>query len=92
MLAIVSNGDSIALGGEGTAEQATMALDSLSIAYAANARISNEPELRGAINKLFQQLQSPSAYNAAQFRQQLQKVQAIVAAPIARARCRSNET
>lgn len=81
MLAIASNSDSIALGGEGTAEQATMALDTLSIAYAANAKISNEPELRGAINKLFQQLQSPSAYNAPQFKQQLQKVQAVLPHP-----------
>ncbi len=81
MLAIAGNSEVIAAAGERTAEQATMALDSLSIAYTANTKVANESELRAAINKLFPQVQSPSAYNAPQFRQQLQKVQALLPRP-----------
>jgi hypothetical protein len=83
MLAIAGNSNAIAAGGERTAEQATMALDTLSLAYTANTKVANEPELRAAINKLFSQLQSPSAYNAPQFQQQLQKVQAVLPHPSA---------
>ena len=78
MLAIAANGNAIADGGERAAEQAYMALDTLSIAYTANGKIGNEQELRAAINKLYQQLQNPSAYNAPQFQQQLQKIQAML--------------
>jgi hypothetical protein len=78
MQSIVSNANSIAAGGERAAEQATMALDTLSIAYTANAKVPNEQELHAAIAKLFRQLQSPSAYSAPQFEQQLQKVQAVL--------------
>ena len=81
MLAIAGNSEVIAAAGERTAEQATMALDSLSIAYTANTKVANASELRAAINNLFPQLQSPSAYNAPQFRQQLQKVQALLPRP-----------
>jgi len=78
MLAISSNANAIANGGERAAEQATMALDTLSIAYSANTKLPNDQELRAQIGKLFQQLQNPSAYNAPQFEQQLQKVQALL--------------
>ncbi|MGO9517980.1 MAG: multiheme c-type cytochrome [Candidatus Korobacteraceae bacterium] len=81
MLAIVGNSNAIAAGGERTAEQATMALDTLSLAYTANTKVANEQELRAAINKLFAQLQSPSAYNAPQFQQQMQRVQAVLPHP-----------
>jgi hypothetical protein len=78
MQGIAGNAETISNGGERTAEQATMAIDSLFIAYSANIKVANESEVRGAINKLFQQLQNPSAYNAPQFKQQLQKVQALL--------------
>jgi Cytochrome c554 and c-prime len=78
MQAIAGNAETISDGGERTAEQATMALDSLFIAYSANTKVANESEVRAAINKLFQQLQNPSAYNAPQFKQQLQHVQALL--------------
>ena len=79
MLRIASNGTTIADSGERAAEQATMALDSLFLAYTANAKVGNETELRAAINKLFQQLQpNPSAYNAVQFKDQLKRVQALL--------------
>ena len=83
MLAITGNSNAIAAAGERTAEQATMALDTLSIAYTANTKVANEQELRAAINKLFSQLQSPSAYNAPQFQQQMQRVQAVLPHPSA---------
>ena len=66
--------------GERTAEQATMAIDSLFIAYTANTKLPNEAELRAAIKTLFSQLQNPSAYNAVQFRAQLLKGSSIVTA------------
>ena len=78
MLKIVGNGETIANSGERTAEQATMAIDSLFIAYTANTKLPNEAELRAAIKTLFSQLQNPSAYNAVQFRAQLLKVQALL--------------
>lgn len=78
MLAIASNGNAIADGGERAAEQAYMALDTLSIAYTANGKVANEQELRAAISKLYPQLQAASAYNAPQFQQQLKKIQAML--------------
>ncbi len=78
MLAIASNGNEIADGGERAAEQAYMALDTLSIAYAASGKLGNEQELRAAVAKLYAQLQNPSAYNAPQFQQQLQKIHAML--------------
>lgn len=78
MLAIAGNADAISNGGERTAEQATMALDSLLIAYSANARVVNASDLRAAINTLFQQLQNPSGYNAPQFKQQLLRVRVLL--------------
>jgi len=78
MLSIASDSNVISEGGERAAEQAAMALDTLSIAYTANAKLPNEQELRAVINNLFAQLRSPSGYNASQFQQQLQKVQATL--------------
>jgi len=78
MLAIANNADAISDGGERTAEQAYMALDSLYIAYSANAKPANDSDLRAAIKRLYEQLQNPSGYNAPQFKQQLQRVQALL--------------
>jgi hypothetical protein len=78
MLKIAGNGETIANSGERAAEQATMAIDSLFLAYTANTKLPNEAELRAAIKPLFSQLQNPSAYNAVQFRAQLLKVQGLL--------------
>jgi hypothetical protein len=75
---IADDSDTIAAHGERSAEQATMALDSLSVAYAKNEQVSNQAELRAAINELFQQLSNPSAYNAPRFATQMQKVAKLV--------------
>jgi hypothetical protein len=64
---ITSDAENISLADERAAEQATMAIDSLYIAYSKETKPKNAEELRGAINGLFQQLENPSAYNADQF-------------------------
>jgi hypothetical protein len=75
---IADDGATISMEGERAAEQATMALDSLSLAYVKNEHIANETELRAAITDLFQQLDNPSAYNAPRFAMQMEKIAALV--------------
>lgn len=76
---IASDGDTIAMEGERSAEQATMALDSLSLVYAKNnPDAANTAELRAAIKDLYIQFENPSAYNAPQFAMQLRKVAKLV--------------
>jgi hypothetical protein len=77
MQAIAGDG-SIAQQGERSAEQAAMALDSLAIAYQNNDKIGNPSDLRAAIDRLFQQLNNPSAYNAPTFAAQMQKVKLLL--------------
>jgi len=74
MQGITQDAEAIALGDERTAEQAAMALDSLYIAYSKQTNPSNAPEVRSAINGLFQQLENPSAYNADQFASALKRI------------------
>jgi hypothetical protein len=75
---IASDGEGISLQGQRAAEQATMALDSLFVAYKQNVKLANERDLRAAINQLFQQLDNPSAYHAPRFAAQMQKVSALL--------------
>lgn len=77
MQSIAADSASISEQGERSAEQAAMALDSLSLAYGKNQSGSNQ-ELRAAIQRLFQQLDNPSAYNAPMFAVQMQKVKALL--------------
>jgi hypothetical protein len=65
--AIAKDGDTISRQGERAAEQATMALQSLYIAYAAQTHPPNDTQIRAALKALFQQVENPSAYNAPQF-------------------------
>jgi hypothetical protein len=78
LLDIANDSEAISKEGERSAEQATMALDSLSLAYTKNEHVANQEELRAAINELFQQLANPSAYNAPKFASQMQKVAKLV--------------
>jgi hypothetical protein len=71
---IVAQSSPLSDGGERTAEQATMALDSLFIAFARNQHMANEQQIRQAITGLFQQLENPSAYNPKRFAEQMRKV------------------
>jgi len=64
---IARDGDYISRQGERAAEQAAMALQSLYIAYASQARSANDTQIRTALKALFQQVENPSAYNAPKF-------------------------
>ena len=76
---IAGDADKISMEGERSAEQATMALDSLSLAYVKNdPNAPNQIELRAAIKDLYAQFENPSAYNAPQFAAQLRKVAKLI--------------
>jgi hypothetical protein len=75
---ISDDAENISLADERAAEQATMAMDSLYIAYSKDARPANAPEVRAAINNLFQQLENPSAYNADQFAAALRRIRSML--------------
>ena len=76
---IASDGDTISKEGERSAEQATMALDSLVIVYTKNTPDApNQAELRAAIKDLYAQFDNPSAYSAPQFAAQMRKVATFV--------------
>jgi len=74
MQGITQDAEGISLGDERAAEQATMALDSLYIAYSRRTNPANAAEVRAAINGLFEQLENPSAYNADQFASGLKRI------------------
>lgn len=75
---IPDDAENIALGDERAAEQATMALDSLYIAYSRETKPANATEVRAAINGLFQQLENPSSYNADQFASALRHIRPML--------------
>lgn len=75
---ITQSAEAIAMADERAAEQATMAVDSLYIAYSKEARPANAEQVRAAINGLFQQLENPSAYNADQFAAALHRIHAML--------------
>jgi hypothetical protein len=75
---IAEDGDVICSQGERAAEQATMALDSLFIAYTKNGKLANESQIRAGINSLFQQLDDPSAYNAFKFAAAMKSLNAFI--------------
>jgi len=74
MQGIAQYAETIALGDERAAEQATMALDALYIEYSKQANPTNAAEVRAAINGLFQQMENPSAYNADRFAAALKRI------------------
>ena len=78
MQAIAGDGNSIAEQGERSAEQAAMALESLSLAYQRNEKTGNQPELRAALDRLFHQFDNPSAYNAPAFATEMQKLKPLL--------------
>ena len=75
---ISADAEEISVRGERAAEQATMALDSLYIAYTKNAQLAHAAEIRAAINDFFTQLENPSAYDPNDFAQQMRKVNALL--------------
>jgi hypothetical protein len=75
---ISNDADEISNEGERAAEQSAMALDSLFIAYTRTEKVPNAPDIRAAINALFQQLENPSSYNPADFARQMRKVNSLL--------------
>jgi hypothetical protein len=78
MKSISSDADSIANQGERAAEQATMALDSLFVAYGKNGKFANAEQIRAVIDALFKQLEDPSAYNGFQFAAALRNLSSLL--------------
>lgn len=78
MQGITQDAESISLADERAAEQASMALDSLYIAYSKQANPPNAAEVRSAINGLFQQLENPSGYNADRFAAALRHIHELL--------------
>ena len=78
MQGITQDAENISLGDERAAEQAAMALDALYIPYSKQVNPSNAPEVRAAINRLFQQLENPSAYNEDQFASALERIRDLL--------------
>jgi len=74
---ISSDADDIAEQGERSAEQATMALDSLFIAYSKNNATGNDAQIKAGIHGLFQQLDDPSAYNGFKFAQAMKSLNGL---------------
>jgi hypothetical protein len=78
MKSISGDANSIAEQGERSAEQATMVLDSLFIAYSQNGHLGNEAQIKAAIHTLFQQLENPSAYNGSIFVRDLRSLNSLL--------------
>jgi hypothetical protein len=78
MKSISNDAEAIAQQGERSAEQATMALDSLFIAYSKNGKATNDQQIRAGINALFRQLEDPSAYNGLQFARELKSLNSLL--------------
>jgi outer membrane murein-binding lipoprotein Lpp len=78
MKSISNDAEAIAQQGERSAEQATMALDSLFIAYSKNGKVTNDQQIRAGINALFRQLEDPSAYNGLQFARELKSLNSLL--------------
>ena len=75
MRAIAGDAEVIASRGERAAEQAAMALETL---YLATTQASEGGVLRAAFDELFQQFQSPSAYDPRRFVAQVKKIEAAL--------------
>jgi len=75
---ISADADEISGEGEQSAAQAAMAIQSLFVAYDRDVKFQNSAEIRAAIAGLFQQLESPSAYDPAKFARQMQQVSALL--------------
>jgi len=78
MKSISGDADFIAEQGERSAEQATMALDSLFIAYTKNVPLPNNQQMRAAIHEMFQQLEDPSAYNSFEFARKMKNLHSLL--------------
>jgi len=75
---VASDGDTISRQGERAAEQATMVVQSLYLAYSSQMRPNNDTQIRAAIKALFQQVENPSSYNAPKFAEQMRALRQVL--------------
>jgi hypothetical protein len=75
--AIAADADAIAGHGERAAEQAVMSVEVLHGALARNGRAADGKDARALLDRLFQQLQNPSAFDARRFAAELKKAGAL---------------
>ncbi len=75
---IARDADYISQQGERAAEQATMALQSLYVAYAGSAHPANGTQSRAALKALFQPGENPSAYSAPKFSEALRALNQVL--------------
>jgi hypothetical protein len=78
MKSISADGQAISEQGERPAEQATMALDSLFIAYSENGKLANDTQIRAAINGLFRQLDNPSDFDGFKFAAAMKSLNGLI--------------
>jgi hypothetical protein len=78
MKSISADGQGISEQGERPAEQATMALDSLFIAYSKNGKMANDTQIRAGINGLFRQLDNPSDFDGFKFAAAMKSLNALI--------------
>jgi hypothetical protein len=78
MKSISADGQAISEQGERPAEQATMALDSLFIAYSKNGKLANDTQIRAGINGLFRQLDNPSDFDGFKFAAAMKSLNALI--------------
>ena len=78
MKGIANDSDQIASQGVRSAEQAAMAFDSLFVAYNRNAKAGNEPQMRAAMNAVFQTLENPSAFSPGSFSKAMRNASSIL--------------
>ena len=76
--AIAGDAERIANAGERSAEQASMSLETLFGALTANAREIDATAVRAALDRLFQQLENPSAYDPRRFAPQLRRITDLI--------------
>lgn len=76
--AIINEPDRIANHGERAAEQAAMSLETLFGVYGKNARDVDDKGVRAALDRLYQQLENPSAYDPRRFAAQLNRVNEVL--------------
>jgi hypothetical protein len=73
-----SSSDVVANLGERPAEQITMAIDTLFVAYSRATKVDNSKAVQDAIHGLFKLLEDPSSYNAPKFAQQMRVVNGLL--------------
>ena len=78
MRGIVDEADRIAAFGERSAEQAAMSLEALFSGYRTATGADEDQAVRAALDRLFQQLENPSAYDPRRFAAELKRVGEVV--------------